>query len=102
MTDTWTCPVCHKELTLKYEYDDYAKYRKWDHYMIHTKAELVNFIEFLGCVLNSVMLTTIGIKENNYTECLLVDSLNRMHDRKGNCYFIGEGYEDLKYWMDKK
>ena len=70
--------------------------------MTHTKAELVNFIEFLGCVLNSVIPTTIGIKVNNSTECLLVDSLNRMHDRKRNCYIIGEQYEDLKYWMDKK
>ncbi|HEX2304744.1 MAG TPA: hypothetical protein VHH33_00505 [Nitrososphaeraceae archaeon] len=45
MTDNWVCPVCHKELKLKYEYDDYAKYRKWDHYMTHTKVELVTFIE---------------------------------------------------------
>lgn len=41
---TWICPVCLKEI--KYpEYDDtgYNKYRKWNHYMTHTKYELATY-----------------------------------------------------------
>lgn len=39
---TWTCPICLKDL--KYEDDDYNKYRKWNHYMTHTKYELATYM----------------------------------------------------------
>ena len=36
------CPICHKEL--KYEDDDYNKFRKWNHFMTHKKYDLATHL----------------------------------------------------------
>jgi hypothetical protein len=44
--------------------------------------------------------STFGVKVNN-TTCLREDSLSRMYNSKGNCYILGEEYDDFKKWMDE-